>query len=258
MKILVCVKSVPDRQSRFRVNSTADGYDEAGLGFGVNEYDLYAMEAALRLRERSAGAELTAITVGPPRAEAALRRAMSLGADQGVWIDDSRSPAKSALAVAAWIAAWARRRRFDLTLSGVISEDLQRGQVGPMLAQLLGVPCATAVVSMELVGEGRFLRCERELEGGARQVVELPLPALLTVQSGPHPPRYPSLTNVLRVKQMVIPSVPAAELAPEQNSEVTLRVSEPEHSGRCEFLAGELDRQAEQLIQKVREWAPVW
>jgi len=258
MRILVCIKSVPDRQSSFRANAAGTGYEGRGLVFGVNEYDLFAMEEAVRIKERFRDAEIAAVTVGPPRAEAALRKAMSLGASDGVLIDDSNSPASSALAVASLIAAWAKGRRFDLVLCGVMSEDLQRGQTGPMLAQLLGRPCATTVVAEKISEDRNSITCERELEGGVRERVELPLPALLTVQSGINLPRYASLTNVLRVKQMVIPSIPASSLGPLQNSETTLRAFLPERSAACEFLKGDLDRIAEQLLEKVRARVPVW
>ncbi|OGP55767.1 MAG: hypothetical protein A2V67_13625 [Deltaproteobacteria bacterium RBG_13_61_14] len=258
MKILVCVKSVPDRQSSFRVNAAGTGYEESGLKFGVNEYDLFAMEEAVRIKERFREVEITAVTVGPPRAEAALRKAMSLGAADGVLIDDSNGRATSALAVASLIAAWSRDKKFDLVLCGVLSEDLQRGQTGPMLAQLLGLPCATTVAAEKISEDRKSITCERELEGGMRERVLLPLPALLTVQSGINTPRYASLTNVLRVKQLTIPSIPTASLGEIPNSETTLRACLPERSAICEFLEGDLDRIAEQLLEKVRARVPVW
>ena len=258
MKILVCIKSVPDSATTFRINAAGDGYVESNVVFGVNEYDLYAMEEAVRIRERLREVEIAAITVGPSRAEAALRKAMTLGADRGLRIDDADQPASDALAVASLIATWAKDQSFDLILAGVMSQDLQRGQVGPMLAQILGLPCATTVVALGLAEDLKTLTCEREMEGGLRERVELPLPALLTVQSGLNTPRYASLTNVLRVKQLAIPVIPAASLGPVRNSEILLRAFLPERSAACEFLEGDPARVAEQLIAKVRRRVPVW
>jgi len=258
MKILVCVKSVPDPATTFRINAAGDGYVESNVVFGVNEYDLYAMEEAVRIKERFRDIEITAVTVGSARAQAALRKAMTLSADRGLRIDDAEQPASDALTIASLIAAWAREQNFDLILCGVMSQDLQRGQTGPMLAQLLGLPCATTVVAVQIAEDRKSLFCERELEGGLRERVELPLPALLTVQSGLNTPRYASLTNVLRVKQLAIPVIPAASLGPVGNGEILLRAFLPERSAACEFLEGDLDQVAEQLIAKVRRRVPVW
>jgi electron transfer flavoprotein beta subunit len=258
MKILVCVKSVPDPATTFRINAAGTGYEESGVVFGVNEYDWYAMEEAVRIKERFQDVELTALTVGPQRAEAALRKAMTLGADQGLRIDDADQPAGDALAVASLIAAYARDRNYDLIFCGVMSQDLQRGQTGPMLAQLLRLPAATTVVDLKLAEDQKSLACERELEGGRRERIALTLPALLTVQSGLNTPRYASLTNVLRVKQLDIPAIPAAFLAPVRKGEDLLRAFLPERSAACEFLEGDVDWIAEQLIAKVRQRVPVW
>ena len=258
MKILVCIKSVPDPATTFRINAAGAGYDESGVVFGVNEYDLCAVEEAVRIKERLRDVEIFAITVGPPRAEAALRKAMTLGADRGLRIDASDQPAGDALAVASLIAAWAKDQNFNLIFSGVMSQDLQRGQTGPMLAQLLGLPCAATVIAVNLAEDRQSLTCERELEGGLRERIELPLPALLTIQSGINTPRYASLTNVLRVRQLAIPSLPAASLGPVRKAENLLRAFLPERSAACEFLEGDLDGIAEQLIAKVRQRVPVW
>jgi electron transfer flavoprotein beta subunit len=256
LKIMVCIRAVPTAGSAFRINRAGTGYDEAGLSFQVNEYDLFAMEEAVRLKER-AGAEVTAVTVGPARAQEQLRKAMGLGADRGCLIDDAAAPAPDALATASLLAAWARPRGFDLILCGVMSEDLQRGQTGPMLAELLGMAGATTVIKLDLdPGKGR-LTCERELEGCRRERVELSMPALITVQSGINLPRYASLSNVLRVKRLEVPIVPAATLGPTLSGQRTVRAYLPEATTTCEFLAGDPRAVARALILKIRARAPV-
>ncbi len=255
MKIMVCVKAAPLPESNFRINSAGDFYEEAGLAFQVNEYDLYAMEEAVRIRERLGPlgkVEITVVSAGPARVEAQLKKAMGLGADHGVRIDDPEASPRDALALASLLAAWAKDKNFDLILCGVMSQDLQRGQVGPMLAERLSLPCATAVISLELSADRKKITCERELEAGERERVELPLPALVTIQSGINLPRYASLSNVLRVKGMKIPSVPAAALGPVMASERMVRAYLPEPAGNCEFLEGDPAAIADRLIEEIR------
>jgi len=150
------------------------------------------------------------------------------------------------------LAAWAGPQKFDLILCGVMSEDLQRGQVGPMLAQLLNYPCATTVISLQLSQDRKKILCERELEQGLREKVELPLPALLTLQTGINIPRWASLSNVLRVKKMEIAAFPAAELGRVQSCEKLVRAYLPERSRKCEFLEGDSASVADRLLSEIR------
>jgi electron transfer flavoprotein beta subunit len=248
MKILVCVKAVPLPESHFRIAPAGDFYGEAGLAFQVNEYDLYALEEAVRIKEKfggGAGVEISAVTVGSARVEAQLKKAMGLGADHGVRIDDPEAARRDALKLASLLAAWAKDKNFDLVLCGVMSQDLQRGQVGK-------IPSATAVVALSFSQDRKKITCERELEAGARERVELPLPALLTIQSGINLPRYASLSNVLRVKGMKIPSVPAASLGPVKTSERMVRAYLPEPARNCEFLEGDPGAIADRLLEEIR------
>jgi electron transfer flavoprotein beta subunit len=252
VKILVCVKAVPDAESNFRINDQGTGYDDEGLVFHVNEYDLYAMEEAVRLRERFDDVEITVASVGPPRVEEQVRKAMGLGADHGVIIDDSFSPVEDALSVASLIAAWAKHKNFDLILCGVMSEDMQRCQTGPMLAQLLDLPCATTVIRQEISADRKTITCERELEGGVRERVLLPLPALLTIQSGINAPRYASLSNVLRVKKLDVPVIPAESLGAAGRCESVVRAYVPDMKSDCVILEGDHDTVALRLIEIIR------
>jgi electron transfer flavoprotein beta subunit len=162
------------------------------------------------------------------------------------------APALDALSVASLIAAWAKPQQFDLVLAGVMSEDLQRCQVGPMLAQLLNLPCATTVVKIDFSKNRKKIVCERELEAGARERVELPLPALLTIQSGINIPRYASLSNVLRVKKIEIPVMLASELGKSQRCEKIEKAFLQEQSAVCEFLKGDPSQVADDLIDRIR------
>ncbi len=250
VRILVCIRAVPQPCAPYYTSE--GGRDQSTLSFRVNEYDLYAMEEAVRVKERE-GAEITAVTVGRPWAEEPLRKAMSVGADQGLVIDDSGAPAEDALSTAGLIAGWARDKGFSLVLCGVMSEDKERCQTGPMLAELLGMRCATTVIEMELDPDKAKIKCKRELEGGVRERVELGLPALLTVQSGINTPRYASLTNVLRVKGLDIPQLPAESLHRPGPCERLVKTCPPEHRGSCRFLEGGTEDKAGRLVREIRE-----
>jgi len=253
VEILVCVKSVPDMESNFRVNAGANSYNESGLKFRVNEYDLSAVEEAVRIKERFKEVEITVLSVGPGRVDAEIKKAMGLGCEHGVRIDDPEANARDALSIASLIAAWARDKKFDLILCGVMSEDLQRCQTGPMLAQLLNLPCATTVVAMNFADERKKIICQRELEAGLRENVELKLPALVTIQTGINLPRYASLSNVLRVKKLEIPAIPPSQPGPTKAGETVVRAYLPERSKTCEFLEGDPEKAAEMLVERIRE-----
>jgi len=253
VKILVCVKSVPEAESNFRVNAAANSYDEASLQYKVNEYDLCAVEEAVRIKEKFKDVEITVLSVGPARVEAEMRKAMGLGCEHGLRIDDPEANTKDAIAIASYISAWAQDKYFDLVFCGVMSEDLQQCSTGPMTAQLLNLPCATTVISLSITEDRKKIICRRELEAGLLENVELPLPALVTIQTGINIPRYASLSNVLRVRKLQIPAIPASTLAADRAGKSVVKASLPERSKVCEFLEGDPEKVAEQLVEKIRE-----
>ena len=205
MKILVCIKQVPDQESRPIVNQnkTWAGYAE-NASYWINRYDEHAVEAALQLREKFPGTVIDIVSIGPERAKSAIKRCMEMGADQGFHLrydyEDYLSPSvKSRL-----IAEFCHERAYDLILTGVMSEDMMSGQTGPMIAARLGIPSATSVMKLEIDLEKQCLQVERELDAGHRCSMDLALPALAAVQSGINRPRYPSLSNVMRAKNTEI------------------------------------------------------
>lgn len=207
MKILVCIKQVPDQESRPTVNekSTWAGYGE-NTAYWINRYDEHAVEEALRIREKVSETVIDIVSIGPARVTSAIRRCMEMGADRGFHIcidsEDYFSPSlKSRL-----IAEFCHDREYDLILTGVMSEDMMSGQTGPMIAARLGIPSATSVLKLAVNSE-RSIRVERELDSGHRCSMDLVLPALVAVQSGINRPRYPSLSNVMRAKNADIKEI---------------------------------------------------
>jgi len=253
VKILVCVKQVPDLESTFRVDAQGMGFEEAGVVFRMNAYDEFALEEAVRIKERFADVEITALTVGPRRAEAVVRRALEFGADWGVHLLTGCSQGTDALETASQIASFAAERAFDLLLFGVMSEDEQCCQTGPMVASLLDLPYATTVISEILSEDKRRLTVERELEGGRRQVLEMTLPSVLTLQSGINRPRYPSLSNKLRARKQELQVIEPPGAAPVRSCRELVRAYLPPPARTGIFLEGTLEEQAEALLRIIHE-----
>ena len=253
MRILVCVKQVPDSESSFRVDGDGKGFDEAGIRFRMNSYDAYAVEEAVQIKEERPRVEITALTVGPRRAEAVVRRAMELGADHGAHLLTRSGQGMDSLQTASRIASFAKDKDFDLILCGTMSEDEQSCQTGPMVAVLLDLPYATTVISERILEEGQRVRVEREQEGGRRQIVELPLPAILTVQSGINRPRYPSLSNKLRARKQELQEIDSFGTSPHPQCQELVRAGLPPPFKTGVFLQGSLEEKAEALVRILHE-----
>jgi len=250
MNILVCVKQVVALEVRLRIaaSETTLAIDEQ-TEYRPNEFDLYAVEAALRLRE-AAGGNVDIATVGPPRAAVAVRRALGMGADRGVHIV-TRTDNLDAFATAHCLAAYARDRRYELILAGVQSEDAMQGAVGPMIAAMLGLPCATGVVENALVGGE--IEAVRDVEGGRRERLALSLPAVLTIQTGAESPRYPSLSHMLRANRAELETYPAESFAPPPRRQFAARLSYPCPTRACVMLDGSATDKARRLHQMLIE-----
>ncbi len=212
MKILVCVKHVLDLEQAVLPDplpaKPVDWEWETTAG-GMNRYDAYALETALRLRSTGGVSRIVAVSVGAGEADAVLRRAIGMGADHGVQIQQAHQAFPSPFVIGGLIAAYAREKRYDLILCGVMSEDLMQGQVGPVVAGLMQRPCLTSVHALSASSRGGRLWCEREVEGGRQEVLEIELPALVSIQSGVHPPRYPALSKLLRANTYPLEIIPA-------------------------------------------------
>ncbi len=249
----MCVKQVPDTENTFRLDGDGKGFREAGIVFRMNSYDEVAVEEAVRIKEERRQVEITALTVGPSRAEAVVRRALELGADHGAHIVTERGQGMDSLQTASRIVSFAKEKDFDLILCGVMSEDEQCCQTGPMVAALLDLPYATTVISERILEGEQLVRVEKEMEGGWRQVVELPLPSVLTVQSGINRPRYPSLSNKLRARKQELQEIESLGMSSDRQCQELVRVSLPPPSKTGVFLDGSLEEKAEALVQIIHE-----
>lgn len=256
MKIGVLIKQVPARDSEITINADESWIDESGIDFETSEPDDYALEAGLRLKE-SNGGEVVAISLGPERVHEALQTALAKGADRAVHITDEHSHGLDPLQVAGALAGVAADESFDLILSGLQSDDIGYGQTGVLLAELLGVAHATVVVDVES-GDGK-MTVKRELEEGWFQSTELPLPAVLTIQSGINKPRYTSLKGIIAARKKEMKVVPSAAVMPADVSSgmEILRVYAPEDTGSAEMIEGSAAEQAAALIERLRYQARV-
>ncbi len=197
MNIAVCLKRVPDTETRIKIAPDGRSMDEAGVKFVLNPYDEYAVEEALRRREAAGGGEVVAVALGPEAAQETLRTALAMGADRAVLLKTDQRPADP-LPVARALAEELRAGGYDLILFGKLAVDDGAQAVGPMVAELLELPCVSAVSHWEpLEGGGR---ARREIEG-AVEVVEVKLPAVLTVDKGLNEPRYPALKGIMAAKK---------------------------------------------------------
>lgn len=205
MKIAVCIKRVPDMDVRFRIAASGRAVDETGLKFDISDFDGYAVEAALQIKEKLNAGEVVVISLGPDVVQETLRKAMSMGADRAVQLKHDGVPVDS-FAVASALAAELKDGGYDLVMFGRMSIDTAHGAVGAIAAELLGLPCVTAISKLEF--DGRTARMRRELEG-AYELVECALPAVVTIDEGIARPRYPSLKGIMAAKKKPLETKPA-------------------------------------------------
>ncbi len=197
MKIACCLKRVPDSETRVKIGADGKSLDEAGVKFVLNPYDEFAVEEGLRRRDKAGSGEVAVVCLGPAAAQETIRTALAMGADRGVLLQTDKIPTDG-FETAKVLAAELKDGGWDLILCGKVAIDDSSHQVGPMLAELLGLPCVTAVAHLEI--EGTKGVAEREIEGGI-EVVEFPLPAVITADKGLNEPRYPALKGIMAAKK---------------------------------------------------------
>ena len=249
MNILVCVKQVPESEAAIGIDSVGQWVTLGGTStFRMNRFDECAVETAVQIKEHVPGTGVHILSAGPERAEAVIRRAIGMGADTGTHLVTPWSGFVDPVILAGWIGALPEAVDAHLILCGAMSEDLMQGQVGPLLAERLSVPCATAVVKVEILPTGKGVHVERELEGGYRERVALQFPALLTIQTGINRPRYPSLSNLLRANKLPLKILPVEGMDAPHPLQTVKQVMPPRKLREGVFLEGSAARKAEQLL----------
>ena len=251
MKIVVAIKQVPARDSQLRIASSGKWIDEADLTYEINEPDAYALEEGLRLKEQHGG-EVVVLCAGPARAAQTIREALAKGADRAIHIDEQDPAAFDPLATARLLAAALKPEAPDLVLTGLQSDDLGYGQTGVILAELLALPHATIIMQVEKQEGG--IRVKRELEDGWFQHIEMPLPAVLTIQSGLNKLRYATLMGIKKAKTKEIKVVPASAGAADAPpaSAVIEKLYAPEKNQQGQIFDGDARTSAAKLIEKLR------
>jgi electron transfer flavoprotein beta subunit len=252
MKIAVCIKQVPTRDWQPRLNDRRTWIREQDATFEMNEPDAYALEESLRLKERHGG-EVVVCSAGPARVAQVLREALARGADRGIHVEDEQLGSADAFVIADALAAAMKDERFDLVLTGLQSDDQGFAQTGVILAERLGVSHATIIMDVQ-TDAAMSVRVKRELEGGWFQWVAMPLPAVLTIQSGINQLRYATLKGIMGAKKKEIRK---ASVSPRPGCTRIIALYPPDKAKRTQLIGGSAQEAATELVRRLREDARV-
>ncbi len=263
MKILACIKQVPEKDSRYKITESGTAIVEEDLVFDTNESDLYALEEALRLKEKFGG-EVVVLSLGGERVLKTLKSALAMGADRAIHITDPGFQGSDAFVCAKAIARAIRDQNFEVVFTGVQSEDMAYAQTGTILSEFLGWAHATIVIQLSIAEDGKSAKVKRELESNLFEWIEIPLPAVLTIQSGINQPRYATLKGIMQAKKKEIKtlSAQALGLGSEEIGRNGSLVDEqrlffPEKKKRTVMIEGSPEEAARTLMEKLRKEAKV-
>ncbi len=259
MKIIVCLKQVPKNDSILRINEQGTWIQDRDLTYEINESDAYGLEAALQLKEKHGG-EVIALSLGPARVQSVIKEALARGADRGIHLEDTALDGLDAFGIASVIAAAAKTEGFNLLLTGLQSDDYGYAQTGVIAAELLGLPHATIVMDVEM--QDGAIRVKRELENGFFQWVRMPVPAVLTIQSGINTLRYATLKGIMAAKKKEIKKLDATALGVDKTSTAPKmefkRVYVPVKNKQTQFIDGSPAEIASKLMDKLKNEARVF
>jgi electron transfer flavoprotein beta subunit len=250
MKIAVCIKQVPTREWQPRLNDQKTWIREQDVSYEMNEPDAYALEEALRLREKHGG-EVVVCSAGPVRVQQVIREALARGADRALHVEDDGLGAADAFAIADALAGAMADEKFDLVLTGLQSDDQGHAATGVVLGERLGIPHSTIIMDVQV--QDGALRVKRELEGGWFQWIAMPLPAVLTIQSGINQLRYATLKGIMAAKKKEIKKV--AVPANLQRVQQVVSLGFPTKSKQTQMIAGSAAEAAKELVRRLREEA---
>jgi electron transfer flavoprotein beta subunit len=256
MKIMVCLKQVPHQDARLDIDATGTWIKEDNVKFEINSYDTYALEEALRVKD-AGEAEVFVVSIGPDRVTQALRTALGMGADRAIHVKDPEADGCDALGIAKILAAIAKAESPDLVFMGLMSDDANFAAVPPMLAELVGMPHTTAALKVERANG--TLTVDREMEGGAHEVVALQAPCVVAVQTGINQVRYASLKGIMAAKRkpLDVKSVADLGLAGQVGASAAKvkveQIAPPPKGDRAEIVQGSTDEVAATLVGKIKE-----
>ena len=256
MKILVCLKQVPHQDARLDVRADGGWIQEDNIKFEINSYDTYALEEALRVKDATQ-AEVVVASIGPERVTQALRTALGMGADRAIHVKDPAADGSDPLGVAKILAAIAKAEQPDLIFTGFMSDDGNFATVPPMLAELFGIPHATAAVQLERK-DGSVI-VSREIEGGAQEVVELTMPCLVAMQTGINQVRYASLKGIMAAKKKPLDVKSVADLGltgqvGASAAKIKIeKIAPPSKGASAEMLTGSTDQIVSGIVGKIKE-----
>jgi electron transfer flavoprotein beta subunit len=256
MNIYVCVKQVPDTETKIKLAAGNNGIDTAGIKWIMSPYDEFAVEEALRLKEKNAGSTVTVLSAGPARVVDTIRQALAMGADNGIHIDVPET-ADNNLAAKALAGALLKEPKIDLVFSGKEAIDDGAAQTSQLAAEYAGLPILTVVLNAEYMPTG--VKAKREVEGGAIEVLEAPLPLWIAAQKGMNEPRYASLPNIMKAKKKEVKVYKMADVgvsdADQKIRYKNYQLPPPKQAGKK--IAGEPAAQAKELVRLLHEEAKV-
>jgi electron transfer flavoprotein beta subunit len=254
MKILVCIKQVPDTATQVKVGAGSRAIDTAGITWIVSPYDEFAVEEALRIKEKRGQGEVVAVSLGPDRVKEALRSCLAMGCDRAIHLNDPAWAEADTLMTARALAAVVKQEAPALVLCGRQAIDDDMGAVTAQLAELLGWPSAAWIMEETVDAAGTSIRVGRQVEGGL-EVFDMPLPAIVSAQKGLNEPRYPTLKGIMGAKKKEIKDVKATDLGmaaePPQLSVVGLEALPPRPPGR--IIQGDVPTAVKELVRALRE-----
>jgi electron transfer flavoprotein beta subunit len=251
MKILVCIKQVPDMESKFKVDAGGTWYAKTDLAWRMNEYDEYAVEQAVQLKEQVKDADVTVLCIGSDQVKETMKKALAMGCDRGAHIADNDGSGKEPFEIAGIVAEYAKGKEFDLIFTGMQSQDRGSGQVGVLIAEMLGLPSVSTVVHFAY--DNGTVLAKRELEGGVKACVKVQAPVVITCQLGMNTPRYPTLPNIMKAKKKELLSLPVQELLKVEARQQTAKIYFPEKKGGGLVLEGDVAEMADKLIRILKE-----
>ena len=257
MRIFVCLKQVPDTETRIQIKSDKSGIEETGIKWVINPYDEYAVEEALKIRDAKGGGQVTVVSVGPKsRVTDSLRTAMAMGADDGIVIDTGSEYVDTFAAAKALSEAIKKEGACDLVLTGKLAIDDNAASVPQIIAEMLAIPHVTVVSKITTAGT---ILAEREIEGGAREIFEITGPCVLAANKGLNTPRYASLPGIMKAKKKPLKELTLADVGV-SSSQLKTRLKDfqlPPEKPAVKMLAGDPAAQAKELVRLLMEEAKV-